>query len=193
MFTLPPHHLPPPPHCSQDKERPEEYNGGRDSGSLAAFGAERWSAQQPPPEVCCRQGLWGEGVRVVESVSTVAEVLPPACHNHCQPPSTAATSTSNPLHLANTAFCAQVRELVDDHTWEEHCVGHAADPDLDIPEAKPKQLCLVAFLPHILDSKAAGRQAYLRVGVGVWVKGGEQLWVVAFIPGGIMGGPTTAA
>ena len=29
-------------------------------------------------------------------------------------------------------------------------------------EVKPKQLCLVAFLPHILDSKAAGREAYLQ-------------------------------
>lgn len=28
---------------------------------------------------------------------------------------------------------------------------------------KPKQLCLLAFLPHILDSKADGRQAYLQV------------------------------
>lgn len=57
----------------------------------------------------------------------------------------------------------QVRELVDEHTWEEHCIGHAADDDLDIGEVAPKQLCLVAFLPHILDSKAAGRQAYLEV------------------------------
>lgn len=53
---------------------------------------------------------------------------------------------------------------MDEHTWEEHCIGHAADPDLDVGEVAPKQLCLVAFLPHILDSKAAGRQAYLEVG-----------------------------
>ena len=35
----------------EDKERPEDYNGGRDSGSLAAFATQRWAAQQPPPEV----------------------------------------------------------------------------------------------------------------------------------------------
>jgi hypothetical protein len=43
-------------------------------------------------------------------------------------------------------------------------VGHAADPALGVPEVKPKQLCLLAFLPHILDSQAAGREAYLQVG-----------------------------
>ncbi|KAL4431619.1 hypothetical protein ABPG77_001461 [Micractinium sp. CCAP 211/92] len=113
----------------ENKDHPEEYNGGRDSGSLATFANERWSAQQPPPEV---------------------------------------------------------RELVDEHTWEEHCIGHAADDDLDIGEVAPKQLCLVAFLPHILDSKAAGRQAYLEILRGLtakfkdrpfsylWAEGGAQ-------------------
>jgi protein disulfide-isomerase A6 len=57
----------------------------------------------------------------------------------------------------------QVRELVDEQTWEDQCVGHAADADLDLSEVKPKQLCLIAFLPHILDSKAEGREAYLQV------------------------------
>lgn len=35
----------------ENKERPEDYNGGRDTGSLAAFASERWASQQPPPEV----------------------------------------------------------------------------------------------------------------------------------------------
>ena len=35
----------------ENKERPEDYNGGRDTGSLAAFATQHWSAQQPPPEV----------------------------------------------------------------------------------------------------------------------------------------------
>lgn len=30
----------------------------------------------------------------------------------------------------------QVRELVDDVVWEEHCIGHAADADLDIKVGK---------------------------------------------------------
>jgi len=58
---------------------------------------------------------------------------------------------------------SQVRELVDEHVWEEHCLGHEADADLDIPAVKPRQLCLVAFLPHILDTRAAGRQALIKV------------------------------
>ncbi|KAL4458959.1 hypothetical protein ABPG75_013824 [Micractinium tetrahymenae] len=113
----------------ENKDSPEDYNGGRDSGSLAAFANERWAAQQPPPEV---------------------------------------------------------RELVDEHTWEEHCTGHSADAELDMQEVKPKQLCLVAFLPHILDSKAAGREAYLQILRGLtsqfkdrpfsylWAEGGAQ-------------------
>lgn len=35
----------------QNKEASEEYGGNRDSGSLAQFATQRWSAQQPPPEV----------------------------------------------------------------------------------------------------------------------------------------------
>ncbi|GAB4823313.1 hypothetical protein N2152v2_010359 [Parachlorella kessleri] len=96
-----------------NKERPEEYNGGRDVGSLRDFAASRWAKQQPPPEV---------------------------------------------------------RELVDEHVWEEHCLGHAADADLDIPAVKPRQLCLVAFLPHILDTKAAGRQALIKILQGLAAK-----------------------
>lgn len=40
----------------ENKERPEDYNGGRDTGSLAAFATQHWSAQQPPPEVRCSAG-----------------------------------------------------------------------------------------------------------------------------------------
>mgnify|MGYP001810224522 FL=1 len=69
------------------------------------------------------------------------------------------------LSCPNTFLPPQVRELVDQTTWEEHCTGHAADAELDVPEIKAKQLCLVAFLPHILDSGAAGREGYLQVGV----------------------------
>lgn len=43
-------------------------------------------------------------------------------------------------------------------------MGHVGDTGLGVPEVKPRQLCLLAFLPHILDSKAAGREAYLQVG-----------------------------
>ena len=57
----------------------------------------------------------------------------------------------------------QVRELTDEQAWEEYCVGHAADEELDLKEVKAKQLCIVAFLPHILDSKAEGREAYIQV------------------------------
>ena len=35
----------------ENKDSPEDYEGGRDAGSLASFATSRWSAQQPPPEV----------------------------------------------------------------------------------------------------------------------------------------------
>ncbi|KAK9826486.1 hypothetical protein WJX81_004945 [Elliptochloris bilobata] len=47
----------------------------------------------------------------------------------------------------------EVRELVDQAVLEDECLGHGARP--------AKKLCLLAFLPHILDSGAAGRQRAL--------------------------------
>eukprot|EP00877_Chromochloris_zofingiensis_P007928 jgi/Chrzof1/3389/Cz12g23180.t1_PDI4 len=52
----------------------------------------------------------------------------------------------------------EVRELVDQAIWETECIGFN-EPGLE--KAKSKTLCFLAFLPNILDSKAAGRQAYL--------------------------------
>jgi len=57
----------------------------------------------------------------------------------------------------------KVVELTDQETFVEQCLGHPADKDLDLKEVKPKQLCLLAFLPHILDSKADGRNASLEM------------------------------
>lgn len=48
----------------------------------------------------------------------------------------------------------EVRELTDANVWVDHCLGDGQD-------AAPKQICLVAFLPHILDSKAEGRNRYI--------------------------------
>lgn len=87
-----------------NKERPADYEGGRDLGSLSAYATERWAKDQPPPEV---------------------------------------------------------RELTDQEVWTEHCTGHPEDTSLNLKAVKPKQLCLVAFLPHILDAKASGRQQHL--------------------------------
>lgn len=96
-----------------------------------------------------------------------------ACPSRGRPasahPAGPAALPTHPCHLTqhHSRPCSrQVRELVDQHTWEEHCVGHAADAELDVGEVAPRQLCLLAFLPHILDSKAAGREAYLEVGAG---------------------------
>lgn len=93
-----------------NKDRPEAYQGERDLGSLNAYATERWSRDQPPPEV---------------------------------------------------------RELTDQEVWIEHCTGHPSDPSVNLKAVKPKQLCLVAFLPHILDAKAAGRQAHIDMLKGV--------------------------
>lgn len=78
----------------------------------------------------------------------------------------------------------EVLELTDQDQWEAHCLGRAAEAGLKA--AKPRQLCLVAFLPHILDDGAAGRRAHLdmlaRVAAAYkdrpfswfWAQGGEQ-------------------
>jgi len=44
----------------------------------------------------------------------------------------------------------EVHELTSPAVWEKECLG-------DGGSSAPKQLCFVAFLPDILDSKAAGR------------------------------------
>lgn len=49
----------------------------------------------------------------------------------------------------------QAKELVDQHVFEKECVGDDEEP--------AKKLCLLAFLPNILDTKAAGRLAYIKV------------------------------
>lgn len=113
-----------------NKEKPADYEGGRDLGSLSAYATERWAKDQPPPEV---------------------------------------------------------RELTDQEVWIEHCIGHPEDKALNLKAVKPKQLCLVAFLPHILDAKASGRQKHLDMLKSVaesykerpfawfWAEGGAQI------------------
>lgn len=49
----------------------------------------------------------------------------------------------------------QAKELVDQHAFERECIGDEEEP--------PKKLCLLAFLPNILDTKAAGRRDYIQV------------------------------
>jgi len=48
----------------------------------------------------------------------------------------------------------QAKQLVDQHIFEKECVGDEEGP--------AKKLCFLAFLPDILDSKAAGRNAYIK-------------------------------
>ena len=43
---------------------------------------------------------------------------------------------------------------MDQHIFEKECIG--------VEEEPAKKLCLIAFLPNILDTKAAGRQAYIK-------------------------------
>jgi protein disulfide-isomerase A6 len=53
---------------------------------------------------------------------------------------------------------SQVRELNDQAVMDVECLG-TNDPGLE--KAQPAQLCFIAFLPDILDSKAEGRNAYI--------------------------------
>lgn len=75
-----------------NKKRPEDYQGGRDAGSIASFALELWAKNAPPPEV---------------------------------------------------------RELTGADVWAAAC------------DAAATKICVIAFLPNILDSAAAGRNAYL--------------------------------
>ncbi|KAG2496699.1 hypothetical protein HYH03_005115 [Edaphochlamys debaryana] len=81
-----------------NKRSPEDYQGGRDTGSIVAFGNAKHADNVPPPEP---------------------------------------------------------EELVSQAAFEEHCVGNGS--------SKPKRLCLIAFLPNLLDSKAAGRKRYVGI------------------------------
>ena len=49
----------------------------------------------------------------------------------------------------------------------EHCIGHEANVTLGLEALPARQLCFLAFLPHILDSGASGRNAYLKVPSGL--------------------------
>ena len=57
-----------------------------------------------------------------------------------------------------------MRQLTSQQVFAEHCLGLKADPGSGRPAADTKELCFVAFLPHILDSGAKGRNEYLEVG-----------------------------
>ena len=50
----------------------------------------------------------------------------------------------------------QVVELTSEATFAQHCKGGSNG-------AEAKQLCFIAFLPDILDSKAEGRNKYIAV------------------------------
>lgn len=47
----------------------------------------------------------------------------------------------------------QVKEVTDQEGFISDCVGAAGDEDLDLAGVPPKQLCFLAFLPNILDTK----------------------------------------
>ncbi|EFJ45579.1 hypothetical protein VOLCADRAFT_105867 [Volvox carteri f. nagariensis] len=82
-----------------DKRSPQDYQGGRDSGSIVSFAMAKFAEQVPPPE---------------------------------------------PV------------ELTSQSVFESECLG-------DSSGAKARRLCLVAFLPDLLDSKAAGRNRYINI------------------------------
>lgn len=47
----------------------------------------------------------------------------------------------------------QVKEVTDQEGFISDCAGAAGDEDLDLAAVPPKQLCFLAFLPNILDTK----------------------------------------
>eukprot|EP00878_Enallax_costatus_P001518 GHUV01001669.1.p1 GENE.GHUV01001669.1~~GHUV01001669.1.p1 ORF type:complete len:459 (+),score=78.64 GHUV01001669.1:164-1540(+) len=128
-----------------NKDSPEDYQGGRDSGSIAAFATKAWSANAKPREV---------------------------------------------------------RELIDQAVFETECLG-MNEPGLE--KASPSQLCFIAFLPNILDSKAEGRNAYInalkalasdykdRNWSYLWAEGGKQTQLEESLGVGGFGYPALVA
>jgi len=96
-------------------------------------------------------------------------------------------------------------EVVDRLAFEEHCAGADADPSLDLDGSPKKTVCLIAFLPHILDAGAAGRKAQValleEVGAKykahdfgyLWVEGGAQPALEAMLGVGGFGYPALVA
>eukprot|EP00882_Tetradesmus_deserticola_P001203 GHRQ01001301.1.p1 GENE.GHRQ01001301.1~~GHRQ01001301.1.p1 ORF type:complete len:457 (+),score=199.58 GHRQ01001301.1:162-1532(+) len=128
-----------------NKQRPEDYQGGRDSGSIVAAANKAWSVNAKPREV---------------------------------------------------------RELHDEAVFETECLG-VSDPGME--KTAPAQLCFIGFLPNILDSKAAGRNAYIdalkalasdykdRNWSYLWVEGGKQPALEASLGVGGFGYPALVA
>mmetsp|Transcript_22746 Transcript_22746/g.57299 ORF Transcript_22746/g.57299 Transcript_22746/m.57299 type:complete len:462 (-) Transcript_22746:276-1661(-) len=103
------------------------------------------------------------------------------------------------------APAAEVRELVDQEVFVNECIGHAGDASLELEQVDAKTLCIVAFLPNVLDSGAAGRNAYidtLKVGAEafkgrpfsfLWAEGGTQSALEGNVDVGGYGYPAVVA
>jgi protein disulfide-isomerase A6 len=78
----------------------------------------------------------------------------------------------------------QVRELNDQAVMDVECLG-TNDPGLE--KAQPTQLCFIAFLPDILDSKAEGRNEYINALKGLAADYKDR-WVCACVCGAWEGG-----
>lgn len=48
----------------------------------------------------------------------------------------------------------QVRQMTDQEGFIADCLGAVEEAALDLQAVAPKQLCFLAFLPNILDTKA---------------------------------------
>eukprot|EP00200_Dunaliella_tertiolecta_P006573 CAMPEP_0202346832 /NCGR_PEP_ID=MMETSP1126-20121109/5451_1 /ASSEMBLY_ACC=CAM_ASM_000457 /TAXON_ID=3047 /ORGANISM="Dunaliella tertiolecta, Strain CCMP1320" /LENGTH=437 /DNA_ID=CAMNT_0048938291 /DNA_START=34 /DNA_END=1347 /DNA_ORIENTATION=- len=91
----------------------------------------------------------------------------------------------------------EVHELSGPDVWEKECMGSDGEA--------PKQLCFLAFLPDILDSKAAGRNAYISTMKKVaekykdrpfsylWAQGGSQPELESSVGVGGFGYPALVA
>eukprot|EP00775_Hariotina_reticulata_P009043 gene9043-9214_t len=104
--------------------------------------------------------------------------------------------------FAEVAPPKEVRELYDQAVFESECLG-LGDPGLE--KVDPAQLCYIAFLPNILDSKAEGRNGYIeslktlandfkdRKWSYLWAEGGKQPELEASLGVGGFGYPAFVA
>jgi protein disulfide-isomerase A6 len=71
-------------------------------------------------------------------------------------------------------------ELVSQDVFNQHCMGGT--------DAEAKQLCIIAFLPSILDSKASGRNAYIKTLKAMANKYKERPYSYLWVEGGAQAG-----
>lgn len=175
----------------ENRRRPLEYSGGRDADAMASFVLAKWAALQPPPEVrelvgqhVLEDECLGDGQRPAKKLWCPPSPLR-SCHRLCNLICTLSpawqvlgdkccgavgrASAGPPSRLCAAAhlmfgsyvtFCNHTPYVASRMCEVAHLILYPTLPyPLTLRGLSTRSL--VAFLPHILDSGAAGRQRHL--------------------------------